>query len=268
MAVQKCPMCLETKKVVRSHLHPSGVYALLRSSADDSPLRVGDDVIMLTDRQMQHPLLCEECEDILNKGGETWTIPKLATTKKTFPLYDILTEFPPETKPQAGAMYFAARNPKIDVEKLTHFGMGIFWKASIHSWKGKEKSPLIDLGPYSDTIRIWLRGEGGFPPNVCMSIMLSRPELALIALHGPVETPHKPWRIFVLYICGITFILNVGRLMDLDTRMGCFHGNPDHHVFVSDQVMGKIWEKLAIQFRESRKSNSYLEAKAKRLLKC
>jgi hypothetical protein len=101
-----------------------------------------------------------------------------------------------------------------------------------------------------------------------MSIMLSRPELALIALHGPVETPHKPWRIFVLYICGITFILNVGRLMDLDTRMGCFHGNPDHHVFVSDQVMGKIWEKLAIQFRESRKSNSYLEAKAKRLLKC
>ena len=129
-------MCLETTDVVCSHLHPSSLYSSLRSSeGDESPIRVGDDVVMHTDRQMQDYLLCPRCEDILNKGGETWTIPKLATMRKSFPLYDILTKGPEAGHDETWTMYFAAENADIDVEKLTHFAMGVFWKASVHSWK-------------------------------------------------------------------------------------------------------------------------------------
>jgi hypothetical protein len=53
-----------------------------------------------------------------------------------------------------------------------------------------------------------------------MSIMLSRPELALIAIHGPVEAPIDRSEFLLFYSFGITFTLNVGRLMNLDTRLG------------------------------------------------
>jgi hypothetical protein len=140
-------MCLETTNVVSSHLHPSSLYQLFRSSEDASPIRVGDDVVMHTDRQMQDYLLCPRCEDILNKGGETWTIPKLATVEHNFPLYDILTKCPPAGQDKTWALHFTAENPEIDVEKLTHFALGIFWKASVHPWKGTEKSPMIQPWP-------------------------------------------------------------------------------------------------------------------------
>lgn len=266
MLVQKCPMCLETKEVVSSHLHPAALYLSLRSAEDASPVRVGDDVIMHTDRQMQQPLLCRGCEDILNKGGETWTIPKLATATKSFPLYDILMKVPAAVGVDVGGIYLAADNPEIDVTKLTHFGMGIFWKASVNAWKAKEKEPMIQLGPYSDSIRTWLRGERGFPENICISIMLSKPERALIALHGPVMAYRKVWRSFLLYVPGIAFTLYTGKLLEPEMKETCFYGNTMHPIFVSDQVTGQIWARLAKQFHESRKTKSYMAAKAKRTL--
>jgi hypothetical protein len=77
---------------------------------------------------------------------EMWVNPKLATIQKSFPLYDIVMRGPAAHADEKGGLYFAELNPEIDVEKLTHFAMGIFWKASVHSWKGKERSPLIELG--------------------------------------------------------------------------------------------------------------------------
>ena len=194
MPIQKCPMCQETKNVVSSHLYPAAMYANCRAADDSSPVRVGDGFIMLTDRQMQHPLLCVECEEILNKGGEMWVNPKLATVTQDFPLYDILMKGPAAFQDEAGEIYFAAENPHIDIEKLAHFGMGIFWKAAVHSWKAKKGTSMIELGPYADTIRVWLRGESPFPNNVSLSVMLARPERALIAFTGPVERRTKTWR--------------------------------------------------------------------------
>jgi hypothetical protein len=88
---------------------------------------------------MQHPLLCLECEDILNQGGETWTNPRLTTVNEAFPFFAILVKHPAANEHEAGGLYSAAENPEIDVEKLTHFAIGICWKAAVHSWKAKEK---------------------------------------------------------------------------------------------------------------------------------
>lgn len=228
---------------------------------------MGNDVVMHTDRQLQDYLLCPRCEDILNKGGETWTIPKLATVRHNFPLYDSLTKCPPAGGDKGGALYSTANNPEIDVERLTHFAMGIFWKASVHPWKDREKSPMIQLGPYSDGIRLWLRGELAFPKNVCLGVMLSRPERSLIALSGPVETYQKGWRAFLLYVPGAAFTLYVGKLIDPLMRETCFHEGPLHLIVVSDEVTDLVWQKLGAQYHESRKTKRYLAAKAARSLK-
>ncbi len=230
-------------------------------------MRVGDGVIMQTDRQLQHPLLCADCEEILNKNGETWVNPKLATVKDGFPLYEILIRRQAAAEDEAGGIYFAVENGDIDVEKLTHFALGIFWKAAVHSWKGKERSPMIELGPYADRIRVWLRSESPFPRNVSLSVMLARADRALVAFTGPVERPPKVWRTFWLYVPGISFVLSVGRLIEAEMRETCIHENPTHPIFVADDVMGAVWTRLKEQYQESRKTRGYLEAKVKRSLK-
>jgi hypothetical protein len=267
MPIQKCPMCLETKNVVSSHLYPAALYAYCRAADDSGPVRVGDGFIMHTDRQMQHPLLCVECEQILNKGGEMWVNPKLATVKQGFPLYDILMKGSAAFQDEAGGIYFAAENPHIDIDKLAHFSMGIFWKAAVHSWKAKERKPMIALGPYADTIRIWLRAESPFPKNVALSVMLARPNRAVVAFTGPVERRTKGWRTFWLYVPGVSFTLSVGRLIESEMRETCVHESATHPIFVSDDVMGVVWKRLREQYQESRRTKGYLEAKARRSLK-
>ncbi len=174
---------------------------------------------------------------------------------------------PTAAEDEAGAIYFAVENPDIDVEKLTHFAMGIFWKAAVHSWKGKERNPMIELGPYADRIRLWLRSESPFPRNVSLSVMLARADRALVAFTGPVERPPKAWRTFWLYVPGVSFTLSVGRLIEAEMRETGVHENPAHPIFVSDDVMGVVWKRLKLQYEESRTTRGYLEAKVKRSVK-
>jgi len=264
MPVQKCPMCLGVKEVVSSHLIPSALYDYCRSADNASPVRVGDGVIMHTDRQTQAYLLCTDCEDILNKGGENWVNRKLATMKQSFPLYDLLVGTIPAFDENGGTLYCANQNPMIDADKLTHFALGIFWKASVHSWRGKHRSPLIQLGPYSDVIRTWLRGESQFPQHISLTVSLSRPERALITFHDPIETKLLEWHAFLLYVPGVQFILSTGRDIDPAMKDTCFHENAAHPIFVSDDLTGQIWAKMAQHYRQARKTRGYVEAQAER----
>lgn len=213
---------------------------------------------MHTDRQLKAYLLCAGCEDVLNKGGESWVTPRLATLEKTFPLHDLLMEAHAGFKDENGGIYYAATNPGFKVEKLTHFALGIFWKAAVHSWRGSKTEPMIDLGPYAETIRRWLRGETGFPENLHLAVALSKPETAFIVLQEPVETKAKPWRTFLLNVPGVMFTLNIGENIEPDMRMCCIHQNPEHPVFVSDDITGALNARVGKDYVESRLAESYL----------
>ena len=260
-------MCLEMKNVVSSHLYAAALYGYCRNADDESPMRVANGVVMQTDWQVQDYLLCLECEDILNKGGEAWVNPKLATIQKTFPLYDLLMKVPAAFQDENGGTYLAAQNPNIDVDKLTHFAMGMFWKAAVHTWRIGKEEIRIDLGPYAETIRLWLRGECGFPKNVNLVVALARPENMLVVLTGPVQQSMRRWHGFSLQVPGLLFTLHLGKLIDLEMKDCCFHENPMHPIFIADDVMEAVWNKLGEHYRESRKTKSYLAAKAKHAIK-
>ena len=265
---QRCPMCLLMKPVVQSHLIPESLY-LHVTDGKSSPIRIGDGVVMPTDRQIKSYLLCLDCEDILSKGGETWVCPKLAWVDRRFPLYDLL-------KAAGGyivdadkeGLFWAASNPAIDVEKITHFAMGIFWKAGVHSWKGGNSAPMIDLGGYEEEIRLWLRGEAAFPRNVTFSFVVSRPERAQLTIGQPVEVPvrkvGRTWRHYQLHLVGAMFSINVGETISLEERMICFYREPRHPVLVSDNVTGVLERRHAEHFAESRQTKAYLRSKEKR----
>jgi hypothetical protein len=235
MPIQKCPLCLEVKPIVDSHLVPSALYAYC-DTPEMSPVRIGGGVVFPTDRQIHDYLLCEECEGLLNRGGEAWMNPKFCTMQRTFPFYELLVSGPIAENESDGGLYFAESNPRLDTEKLTHFAMGIFWKASVHSWKRGEINPVIELGPYSEHIRTWLRGETDFPKNVCLSVMVSPPHRAQITLNGPMERERTECRNFIMHFLGILFTMGVGSQIDPEFRLACFSDNPKRPIIVSERI--------------------------------
>jgi hypothetical protein len=228
-----CPLCLFEKPLIESHLISKGVYPLVRGKANDAIL-VNSRVIMHTSRQTKDLLLCRECDNSLNKNGENWIIPKLAHPDGQFPLLDILQELPPDAEKKEFKIYEAAKNPSIDVHKIAHFAMGIFWKASAQSWVAHDKAPKIDLGPYRDRVRDFLRGKAPFPANVSLHVLIAPRDRALITIGEPCRGRAEIYRNFSFYVPGIQFGLYVGKQITNEIRQLCFYGNPAHPIVVYD----------------------------------
>ena len=168
MLIAICKLCVETKPLIRSHLVPSGVYSLCCDSTH-THIFINSRVVMHSSREVQDYLLCRECDNSLNHHGESWLIPKLARQDGSFPLLDILEKISPIEKDGESVAFVVANNPEINIEKLTHVALGVFWKASVHSWSGTKKESLIDLGPYSDKLRRFLTHESLYPDNVALA---------------------------------------------------------------------------------------------------
>jgi hypothetical protein len=262
MPTGACKMCLLQKELRSSHFIPSAMYKYCYRG-DHRPIRFGGGFVLPTDRQTQDYLLCGECEGILNEGGETYVADKLATWERTFPLFADLTAVPPEFNEGGMVVFFASKTPKVEVDKLIHFAMGMFWKASVHSWKGDVKEPRIDLGPYSEPVRKWLRKEASFPEHVYLTAIVSPPERAQITINDPYEGVRKEWRTFLLHVSGLLFMLSVGKTADDGLRWLCLARNPSKPVMIAETITGQFERLLAETFNTAYKTKPFLEAMKK-----
>ena len=239
---------------------PAAVYDYCRKGKH-SPIKVGEGFVVPTDRQTQDYLLCEDCEDVLNKGGERWILDKLTTWERSFPLYDLLTKASPLFDEDGMVVYLAAQNPEIEVVKLTHFALGLFWKASAHSWKGATADPRIGLGPYSEEIRKWLRSEGEFPKHVYLVVVVEKPLKAQITMNDPYEGIRQEWRTYFVHVPGVLFMMALGKTVDESVRAIAINnaGNP---ITVSDALTGDFEKLMVESLRKSNKTQAFLRAKA------
>ena len=133
-----CPLCLQEKQLVRSHLIPAAMYDYCRPPGGHH-ISIGSDLVIESDRQLQDYLLCAECEDDLTKGGETWVLPLLAQYKGPFPFHDILSEIQPDIVDGGTRVYAATRNPEIQTDKLIHF-TGSTPETDLHSNQQTDQS--------------------------------------------------------------------------------------------------------------------------------
>jgi hypothetical protein len=241
---------------------PAFLYDYCRIE-NHSPVQVGGGIMLPTDRQTQAHLLCCDCEDLLNKGGEKWISGKLATWERSFPFYDCLTSVRPLFDEDGMAVYLGAQNSKIGVKQLTHFALGIFWKASVHSWKKDSRDPQIDLGPYSDEIRKWLSKAGQFPTHLHLTVVVEKPETAQITINSPYEGIRKySWRSYFFHVPGILFMMSLGKTVDENTRAIAITsaGNP---INISQRLTNSFQSLMVETVRNSRKTRALLQAKAK-----
>jgi hypothetical protein len=239
---------------------PRALYDFCR--ADDlEPVMATAQVVMQTSRQTRDYLLCKECEGILSKNGENWLLPRLARYKGNFRVYEILQKVPPDVDEEDIIAYSASRNPEIDVNSITHFAAGIFWKASVHSWKKGISKPKIDLGKYSDQLREFVYGVAPFPRETVLRVAVNPPEKAIINFVDPYLGQAADHQNFVFFVPGMQFVLGIKEGMNPEWTDMCFAKNTNHPIVVFDGS-----EDLKQIYQESTK-NAYRPEKLKKLLK-
>lgn len=237
-----CPLCLKTKEIADSHLIPKAVYPYCRDP-DGNTIVINPDFLGFSDRQIHTPLLCFDCEDVLNKGGEGWLMPLLADYDGKFPLHDILIRYPPDVTDSNAACYAGARNAEIQCEKLAHFAMGIFWKAAVHSWRRATREPIIELDPYREPVRTFLLGESAFPSEMALTVGVLPAPSKLTIFQLPERDGETRWHNFSFYIPGIKFVLAVGGAAGAELKEACFVGNPGHPILLMN-FSGPMYQRL------------------------
>jgi hypothetical protein len=257
-----CQLCDQHEELVSSHLIPRAIYDYCRSD-DSEPILLTSKIVMQTSRQLQYPLLCQGCELLLNKGGEDWLLPLLATIDQRFPLLDIIERNEADLVDGDLRGYAAARNSAIDVDKLLHFAMGVFWKASIHSWRGGEKSTLIDLGPYRESVWIFLRGDSEFPKYMGLVAGVLPRDKALIGFCQPYRGSSRERHNFLFHIPGLQFCLSVGKGLGDEMPSICFATNPAHPILVADlsRDIAGVVRRVTLNPHKSRRLVEYLATK-------
>ena len=87
----RCKLCRKRRRLVRSHLMPAALYAMSREheASISNPIMITRATSVPTSRQIWAHLLCRECEQRFNVGGEQYVM-NLVNDGTQFPLLDRL----------------------------------------------------------------------------------------------------------------------------------------------------------------------------------
>jgi hypothetical protein len=184
----------------------------------------------------------------MRQNGEDYAISQLARLNGPFPLGDRLHRAVALHGEPDFTSYLLTAIPEIQVNHLVHFAMGVFWKASVHTWRKKGKKPWLDLENYRESMRLFLRGEADFPCNMALSLtILPVPTATTItAFHIPYKTigPDETCHFFVM---GLNYTLWMGPDIPLQITATSLHLPP--HVLLevdnSADITRKFREALA-----------------------
>lgn len=170
-----CALCEEEKELQDSHLIPRGVYKKVMKAHDSKLIKATMDEknIRYDGRHLTHHLLCSDCEQALNNGGEKTIIP-LLFDKDNFPLLDQVRSI--DGYSDDGE--FVTIDFEL-IESHWHFFVGYCWKESVFDWhmKGEddaEPSVYLSLEPFHREIQDYLLGAGALPGNFRMALIVYR----------------------------------------------------------------------------------------------
>jgi hypothetical protein len=146
METADCKLCLSKSVDLRaSHFLPRSFYALMRMD-DHTPVYISKESMYSSTKQVKDYVFCGDCEQCFGKA-ETWIKPMLPEVGGPFSLRERLMKQAPIDKTADRELYKTASNPEIDVDKLTHFGIGVFYKGAVHPWNNGTPESFLKLAP-------------------------------------------------------------------------------------------------------------------------
>ena len=164
--------------------------------------------------QFAMPLLCQDCEERFQRGGEDWTLANRYRSDGSFPLRDMLQRATPgEIRRDRfrSKVYEALKVSGLDVQQLIYFAASLFWRAGIADWKVRfADAPKIDLDIKLMTeLQLYLLGKGVFPSRASVFIILDETAGPFRAMWCPQKQGERPELRYSLYIPGMIFELGV-----------------------------------------------------------
>ncbi|MDB5976953.1 MAG: hypothetical protein JWR07_3713 [Nevskia sp.] len=229
----QCKLCLPDRPIElrQSHYLPAAIYRVLRDEAErnPNPVMLNERGVVRTSRQMMAPLLCANCEDRLNKGGERWTLANCIRRDGSFPLAELLASRSPDIASDTDTttkMYFSSGIPEVDASAIRYFAASVFWRGAIHPWDG---TIPVRLGPYQEKFRRYLMGLQSFPENSALWVVVREGKEASRLTYSPVGARQGDCHIFRFPMPGLAFVLLVGKQIPARPRDYCFvrgQGNP------------------------------------------
>lgn len=228
------------------------MYKTLHDQADPRHVVVGIGRSLRTSKQVHAYLLCEECEDRFNKGGENWINKNILQPSGDFPLQAALRNAEPKHLPKNGRAY-AGDTPGVDIERLTYFAASMFWRAAVYHWKRIHdwfNEDQLDLGPYEEELRLYLLGQKPFPEKGALVIYVAdeTPYAGATCPNG--GRTFAGYHQFSFHAPGVLFFLLLGQLIPPNIKHICSVRSEERLLLLTSDV-DRLFRKAAFRLLET-----------------
>src|SRR5260370_30210325 len=254
MTIGKCKLCLlEGMELQDSHFLSKGIYKILRddNAKNPNPWSLTDEKAVQISFQLKAPLLCRHCEqERISRNGQSWRVAKCLKKDGSCPLAPVLASTPPDvslsTTPTR--VHYAARIPEIDRSALAYFAASIFWRGSIHPWN-RDGSVPIKLGPFQESFRKYLMGQGDFPTDCALLVTVREGKEIDRLTYAPVGERREIFHVYKFPMPGLAFSMVVSKNIPANFREKCFVRGPGNPI-ITTPIIEKWLLQDAVQLRE------------------
>jgi hypothetical protein len=118
---------------------------------------------------------------------------------------------------------YRAADIGIDVESFAYFALSVVWRGAVHQWRfpNGQVSTKLDLGPYEERIRLYLRGKTPFPHDICAVILMVSSDREGREVWGvPTQFAERGVQNFRLVTRGVVFRIALGNSISEELRVG------------------------------------------------
>jgi hypothetical protein len=240
-----CALCHQLALLQKSHLIPQGIYKWLKEPDDPvrNPVLVTASTTVQSNEQASDYLLCQDCELRFQQNGEDWLM-KNGPRNGRFPLRDALRRSPHKTLISSGDLYKEPFDSAFDLESLIYFAASVFWRSSVHHWRGFEH--LVSRAKLPDRVeeelRLFLLHEDQFPTEVALLISVTATAVYPHMTHpSPMQrtlaaTPELAGYAFM--IPGLQFRLHSENVPEKMQAVSV--ARPPHAILVTDRIEQEI----------------------------
>jgi hypothetical protein len=180
----------------------------------------------------------------LSEGGEKYVLGLVNDRDQKFPLLDILKK----SQATCGAhwsQYSVTDTPGIDRRKLAYFGISVFWRASVATWKDARGFPdiQIELGrKYNEELRRFLLGEAEIPRLAFLVVYVCSDSASARQSFAPANNGKtKVGRLTGFAVRGIEFIFGIGKAVPVYQRNLSLTNSKSQWIHLKDCNEYRMW---------------------------
>ena len=134
--------------------------------------------------------------------------------------------------------------PEFDAKEITHFGLGVFFKAATHRWRVGKQFRQLDFGPYLEPIGQFLMGKAESPKNINLIFALFPPAEVPKTISLPYEWKKSSCHTYSFSVVGLEFVLSLGKQIPEWQSQISFHA-PHRPVIVTDHTQQLMKSRFA-----------------------